>query len=129
MFLLKPNLCDFDTVIKYITRYLGKPLITLSRIEAYNGESVTFHYNHYKNNAYIERTLPAIEFIKMLMQHSPEKNFKMPRYYGLHARRRQKDQSHRKEVHPSKHSLLKSFTKWRNNILLSFDYDTLCCQK
>jgi len=40
----KPNLCDPDTVIKYIGRYLGPPEIASSRIDSYNGTHVTFHY-------------------------------------------------------------------------------------
>ena len=41
----KPNLYDPNTVIKYIGRYLGRPVIALKRIDSYDGENVTFHYN------------------------------------------------------------------------------------
>lgn len=41
----KPNKCDPKTVIKYIGRYLGRPVIASSRIDKYAGNSVTFHYN------------------------------------------------------------------------------------
>ena len=75
----KPNLCDPDTVVKYISRYLGRPVIALSRIDSYDGESVTFHYNRHEDNVFVKKTLPAIEFIKLLIQHIPEKNFKMTR--------------------------------------------------
>lgn len=123
----KPNLCDTETVSKYISRYLGRPVIALKRIDSYDGESVTFHYNRHEDNAYVERTLPAIEFIKLLIQHIPEKHFKMTRYYGLYARQREHDKSLRKAVHPSKHYFLKSLTKWRMHFLLSFGYDPLRC--
>ena len=125
----KPNLCDTDTVIKYISRYLGRPVIALKRIDSYDGENVTFHYNRHEDDAYVERTLPATDFIKLLIQHIPEKHFKMTRYYGLYARHRETDQSLHKAVHSSKHYLLKSFTKWRQDILLSFGYDPLCCSE
>ena len=125
----KPNLCDTDTVIKYISRYLGRPVISLSRIDSYDGEHVTFHYNRHEDNVYVEKTLPAIDFIKLLIQHIPEWNFKMTRYYGLYARNREKDSSLRKAVPKSKHTLLKSFTKWREDILISFGYDPLKCPK
>ena len=36
----------------------------VSRIDSYDGESVTFHYNRHEDNAYIEKKLPAIDFIK-----------------------------------------------------------------
>lgn len=41
----KPNLCDPKTVTKYIERYLGRPVIATSRIDSYDGDTVTFHYN------------------------------------------------------------------------------------
>ena len=87
----KPNLCDPNTVMKYIGRYLGCPVIALKQIDSYDGENVTFHYNRHEDNAYVKRTIPAIEFIKLLIQHIPEKHFKMIRYYGLYARHREID--------------------------------------
>lgn len=114
-------------MVKYISRYLGRPVIALNRIDSYDGESVTFHYNRHEDNVFVKKTLPAIEFIKLLIQHIPEKNFKMTRYYGLYARHRASDQKLRKAIHPSKHKFLKSFSKWRNDITLSFGYDPLKC--
>lgn len=125
----KPNLCDTDTVIKYISRYLGRPVIALKRIDSYDGENVTFHYNRHEDNAYIQQTLPALDFISLLIQHIPEKNFKMTRYYGLYARHRELDKKLYRAIPKSKHQILKSFTKWRNNILVSFGYDPLSCPK
>jgi hypothetical protein len=39
---VKPNLCTPDITIKYISRYLGRPVIATSRIDHYDGENVTF---------------------------------------------------------------------------------------
>lgn len=125
----KPNLCDTDRAITYICRYLGRPVIALKRIDSYDGEMVTFHYNRHEDNAYIKKTIPALDFIRLLIQHIPEKHFKMIRYYGLYARHRELDKSLHKAVPEFKHSILLSFTKWRSNILLSFGYDPLCCPK
>lgn len=75
----KPNKCDPKTVIKYIGRYLGRPVIATSRIDGYDGEMVTFHYNRHEDNNYVEETIPAIDFIKRLIRHIPEKHFKMIR--------------------------------------------------
>lgn len=44
----KPNLCDPKSIIKYVSRYLGRPVIALSRIDSYDGENVTFHYNKHE---------------------------------------------------------------------------------
>ena len=43
----KRNKCDSKTVVKYIGRYLGRPVIATSRIDKYDGEFVTFHYNRH----------------------------------------------------------------------------------
>lgn len=123
----KPNLCHTHTVIKYISRYLGRPVIALKRIDSYNGEVVTFHYNRHEDNALVEETIPALDFIHLLIQHIPEKQFKMTRYYGLYARHRKTDQFLYKAIPKSKHRMMRSFTKWRNDILLSFGYDPLNC--
>ena len=123
----KPNLCDTSTILKYISRYLGRPVIALRRIDSYDGENVTFHYNRHEDNAFIRKTIPAIDFIKLLIQHIPEWNFKMTRYYGLYARHREKDKTLYKAIHKSKHRFIRSFTQWRNNIILSFGYDPLKC--
>lgn len=125
----KLNLCDPNTVVKYISRYLGRPVIALNRIDSYDGESVTFHYNRHEDDVYVEKTLPVLDFMRILIQHIPEKNFKMTRYYGLYARYRKKDKSLYKAIHKSRHKLFRSFTKWRTNILLSFGYDPLSCPK
>lgn len=45
----KPNKCDPETVVKYIGRYLGCPVIAASRIDKYDGEMVTFHYNRHED--------------------------------------------------------------------------------
>ena len=123
----KPNLCDTQSVVKYISRYLGRPVIALSRIDSYDGKNVTFHYNRHEDDVFVQKTLPALDFISLLIQHIPECHFKMTRYYGLYARQREKDKSLRKAIHPSKHKFIFSLTKWRNNIAISFGYDPLCC--
>lgn len=50
----KPNLCDPGTVTKYISRYLGRPVIALKRIDSYDGVNATFHYNRHEDNAYVK---------------------------------------------------------------------------
>lgn len=87
----KPNLCDPRIVVKYIGRYLGRPVIATSRIDKYDGEMVTFHYNRHEDEQYIEETIPAMEFIQRLIRHIPEKHFKMIRYGGIYARHREID--------------------------------------
>ena len=48
----KPNKCDPNTVVKYIGRYLGRPVIATSRIDKYDGGLVTFHYNRHEDDLF-----------------------------------------------------------------------------
>ncbi len=82
----KPNKCDLDKAAKYIGRYLGRPVISTSRIDSYDGESATFHYSRYEDEKLIAETFPVLEFTSRLAQHIPEKHFKQIRYYGIYAR-------------------------------------------
>ena len=65
----KPNLCDPRIVVKYIGRYLGRPVIATSRIDKYDGEMVSFQFNRHEDEQYIEETIPAMESFQHL--HSP----------------------------------------------------------
>ena len=124
----KPNKCNPKSVVKYIGRYLGRPVIATSRIDKYDGDFVTFHYNRHEDDKYVQETIPALEFIERLIQHIPEKHFKMIRYAGLYARHRDIDKHLIRAISKEKHSVLKDFNKWRQAILISFGYDPLKCQ-
>lgn len=123
----KPNLCDPKVVAKYIGRYLGRPVIATSRIDRYDGDTVTFHYNRHEDEQYVEETLPVMDFIKRLIRHIPEKHFKMIRYGGLYARHRKIDSKLHRVISKEKHRIYRSFTQWRTAIFLSFGYDPLYC--
>lgn len=124
----KPNTCDPKTVLKYIGRYLGRPVISSSRIDQYDGDFVTFHYNRHEDNQYVVETIPALDFIKRLIRHIPEKHYKMIRYGGLYARHRQMDQHLYRAVSREKHHFFRSLNQWRYAILLAFGYDPLKCE-
>ncbi|WP_097007066.1 IS91 family transposase [Lacrimispora amygdalina] len=125
----KPNLCTPDITIKYISRYLGRPVIASSRIDHYDGDFVTFHYTRHEDNKTITERIPALDFIKRLIIHIPEKHFKMLRYYGIYAKHHKQEKKLRKCLSPEKKKFLLRYLDWRNSILLSFGYDPLCCQK
>lgn len=125
----KPNKCDPKSVFKYIGRYLGRPVIALSRIDSYDGDNVTFHYNRHEDGGLVSESIPALEFIRRLIQHIPEKHFKMVRYYGIYARHRDSDKKLRRAVSKNKHMVLLSFNRWRECIIRSFGYDPLKCAK
>ncbi len=123
----KPNKCDPDKAAKYIGRYLGRPVTATSRIDSYDGENVTFHYNRHEDEKLITETIPVLEFISRLVQHIPEKNFKQIRYYGIYARHREPDKKLNRAVPKEKHKIILSFNRWRDCIAASFGYDPLKC--
>ena len=125
----KPNLCTPDITIKYISRYLGRPVIATSRIDTYNGENVTFHYTRHEDNKTVTETIPALNFIQKLIVHIPEKHFKMLRYYGIYAKHHKQEMKLRKCISAEKQRFLRSIQDWRQSILLSFGYDPLCCSE
>ncbi len=125
----KKQRCDPAIVTKYIGRYLGRPVIALKRIDHYDGDLVTFHYNRHEDDQLVVETIPALDFCERLIKHIPDKHFKMIRYYGLYSRHRDSDKSLRKAVSREKKKWILSFHKWRQLILASFGYDPLECPK
>ena len=124
----KPQNCDPQIINKYIGRYLGRPPIATSRIDNYDGQNVTFHYNRHEDDVYVEETIPVMEFIGRLIQHIPEKHFKMIRYGGLYARHREIDKKLHYAIPRDRRTIFCSFNKWRAAILRAFGYDPLKCE-
>ncbi|CAK7011071.1 MAG: hypothetical protein TIS_02162 [Tissierella sp.] len=124
----KPNIgSNSSEAIKYIIRYTGRPAMAQSRILDYDGQFVTFYYNRHEDNQHVTEKIHDFEFIKRLIIHIPDEQFKMIRYYGLYTK---------KYIHSSKLYLLDSLEKkhfkkkhshWRARLLLAFGIDPLCC--
>ncbi len=115
-------------IVKYVSRYLGRPVIATSRIDSYDGETVVWHYNKHENDELVTVKQPVLEFLKLVFMHLPEKNFKMIRYGGFYASRC-KAKIHAKKFKSHRHTPCLSFSNWRDAILKSFGYDPLICAK
>lgn len=76
-----------DAIINYILRYTGRPVMAQSRIIHYNKEKKTikYYYEDHKTNERIEVEEHVFLFMKKLLLHIPEQQFKMIRYYGIYA--------------------------------------------
>ena len=72
--------------IEYVTRYCGRVPISENRIVNYDGSN-TFSYIDHKDNKYHKVTLPASEFIMILLRHLLPSNFKIIRYYGFYRKK------------------------------------------
>jgi hypothetical protein len=76
-------------LIGYIGRYVRHPAIANSRIMDYTGQGITFYYdNHFEELCF--KTMHVYDFISAIIQHIPEKNQKLVRYYGGYSRKKLK---------------------------------------
>lgn len=76
-----------DAIINYILRYTGRPVMAESRIIDYDKENkrIRYYYEDHKTEERIEVEEHVYLFIKKLLLHIPETQFKMIRYYGIYA--------------------------------------------
>lgn len=120
-----------DALIKYVTRYVSRPVMAESRILNYDGTYVTFWYQRHEDNKIVIKKIHAFEFISRIILHIPEKNQKYIRYYGCYNESTKIVTSKMKEMfrkfNQKSIELKKTITKWRLNIQFSFNIDPLKC--
>lgn len=80
------NVSDPKEVMKYVTRYTGRPVMANSLIINYDGHTVTYFYERHEDGKRVIVSLSAFDFIKKLIIHIPDRQFKMVRYYGIYAK-------------------------------------------
>lgn len=109
-----------NQVIKYIGRYLGRPVIATSRIDSYDGDFVTFHYN--RHEAKTDDGNPSRSWFHCPFKAYPRKHFKMIRYYGIYARHRKSDRLLRRAISKEKHKIyLFSTAGGTRSFILGYD--------
>lgn len=120
-----------DALIKYVTRYVSRPVMAESRILNYDETYVTFWYQRHEDNKIVIEKIHAFEFISRIILHIPEKNQKYIRYYGFYNESTKIVTSKIREMfrkfNPKSIELKKTITKWRLNIQFSFNIDPLKC--
>lgn len=119
---------NINDLIKYVTRYCSRPVIAESRIDDYDGETVTWHYNDHTKEEYHQVKESAFSFITKLLRHLLPSNFKTIRYYGFYNKNFDIDETNfiiKKEKIPFRRNLL----KWSNSILTSFKRIPIICPK
>ena len=112
---LKPErILSSKRLAQYIGRYVRHPAIANSRIIAYNKEAIKFYYKDHQDIIH-DKIMLANDFISAIIQHIPDKNFRLIRYYGAYARRK-------------KNIIKQSIT--RQKILIDFNHKReICCSK
>lgn len=73
---------DHTKNVNYLARYLKRPPLADTRIEYYDGEVVTFNFLDHHTGKHDRKTVTVPEFIARLIQHIPDKHFRLIRYYG-----------------------------------------------
>jgi hypothetical protein len=69
--------------IDYLGGYFKRPVIAEAKLKHYDGQSVTFKYLDRRYNLYTTKTFSVEDFIAKFVQHIPDHNFRMIRYYGF----------------------------------------------
>jgi len=74
--------------VTYLGRYLKRPPISNSRLQHYSkGEYITFNYLNHRTQMTESLTLQQEALITRIIEHIPNKHFKMIRYFGFLSQR------------------------------------------
>ncbi len=118
---------DHKRNVKYIARYLKRPPISETRIKHYDGENVTFIYRDHRDKKDYKTTMTVEEFIKRLIRHIPDNQFRLIRYYNwLSNRNRSEDLPRIRELLRLKEQV-ENPTTWRKLFEETFYIDPLLC--
>lgn len=122
--------------LRYIGRYIRRPAIGINRIEAYDGQNVTFKYKDKTDGKEKNETVTVEEFISRLIRHIPDEQFKTIRHYGMYSRRSKNlckkvlsewQQKAKRWIIKVKKTLRRQ--TWRERIVASGKKDPLVCNR
>lgn len=98
-----------------------------SRILDYDGSYVTYYYERHEDGKRIEEKIHVYEFIKLLIKHIPDKNFKVVRYYGIYAKEHKHSKKLIKLLNDIQIKNREILRKWQYSIELTFGYNPIKC--
>ena len=84
-------LSDLSQIVGYVGRYAKRCCLSEYKIESINNGQIKFWSNDYKNSdrggkpKQVLISLDSVEFLDRLLQHVPNKGYRMVRYYGLYS--------------------------------------------
>jgi hypothetical protein len=76
---------QYQSVARYVAKYVVSPPISVRRIDRYDGERVTYHYRAHRTERVEHETVGVETFIGRMIQHTMPQGFKRIRYYGVQA--------------------------------------------
>lgn len=91
-----------------------------SRITNYDGSYVSYYYEQHEDGKRIDVTVHAYEFIKNLIKHIPDKNFKVVRYYEIYSKEHKHSKKLIKLLNNAQIKIKEILRKWHFSIELSF---------
>lgn len=118
---------SYIDLIKYVCRYVARPVMAESRIIDYDGEFVTFWYQRHEDDLIIIEKIHAYEFISRIIVHIPDYNFKQIRFYGAYHNSTILKFDVAKLLSKEKSDFHKRLNNWRTMILFSYKSDPLNC--
>jgi hypothetical protein len=118
---------SYVDLIKYVTRYVARPVMAESRIIDYDGTYVTFWYQRHEDDLIVIEKIHAYEFISRIIVHIPDYNFKQIRFYGAYHNSTKIEINVIKFLPKEKLEFQKSLDTWRIMSLISFNVDPLNC--
>lgn len=74
---------NFKQIVRYLGNYFKRPPIAESKLRHFDGNEVIFKYLDHVTNTYHSLVLSTEQFIARFVQHIPDENFRMLRYYGF----------------------------------------------
>lgn len=98
-----------------------------SRILNVTSDTVSFWYERHEDNKRVEETISIDDFIKRLIIHIPDEQFKMLRYYGIYAKKHKNSNKLFKRLSTVSYKIRKRLSRWRESIELTFHYDPAKC--
>ena len=116
--------------VDYIVRYVGQPAMAQSRIEDYDYDLnfVWWHYIDHQTKERVDVFDSTVDFMKKLMIHIPDENFKMVRYLGAYTSRKKKlSACIRKTLSTAREWIRKKLTSYREFRKESTGIDPLLC--
>jgi hypothetical protein len=75
----------YQSLARYLAKYVVSPPISLRRIDRYDGQQVTYHYGSHQSKRGEWETVAVYTFIGRMVQHTFSKGFKRIGYYGVQA--------------------------------------------
>jgi hypothetical protein len=87
---IQKPLADLSQIVGYVGRYTKRTCLSEYKLISHENDVVSFEYNDYKNTPRGHKPLksvcrlPTFGFLDHLLQHVPDKRYRMVRYMGLY---------------------------------------------